>query len=79
MNAMTIHDEVAIARRAKPTSPVPFQLLYAYEVDRLFRLRHGTAHRDAALHLIPSTTRQRGSRTCYLISLADATEHWGPK
>lgn len=55
------------------------RLMTCTEVDRIFRLKHGTARAAAEAGLLPSATRERGGHTCYLIAPQDAREMWGPK
>lgn len=60
-------------------APPMERLLTTSEVDRLFRLKHGTARLAAEAGDIKSAKRERGGHACYLIAPDDAREMWGPK
>jgi hypothetical protein len=55
------------------------QMLTCTEIDRLFRLRHGTARAAAAAGEIRCRVQPRGGKTSYLIALSDARDAWGPR
>lgn len=53
------------------------RLLTCTEVDRVFRLRKGTAREAAAAGLVPCAKRERGGKETFLIDPADARAEWG--
>ncbi len=55
------------------------QLLSTGEVDRLFRLKDGTAFRTCQAGLLRCAQRSMRGRTTYFIAPSDANALWGPK
>jgi hypothetical protein len=54
------------------------QLLTASQIDRMYRLKHGTASSSAKANRVASITRPgRGGRPTIYISAADARAMWG--
>ncbi len=77
---MSALSDVLAARRAQLASAPPeVRLLYASEVDRLYRLREGTAHALCAAGGIRCAKRSRAGRIAFLIAPDDAAKAWGPQ
>lgn len=75
----TILERVRTIRGKRVITRHSVEMLYAHEVDRLYRLKNGTAAQCAAAGAVPSRADSRSGRPCRLIASDDARRMWGPR